>query len=171
MPDNFKPSARGATTSQPKCDAGGAPLSLPKYLFERNRARSMDGAIPSPGLSKQELDRKLDLSAQRAKLRERDFFSIPAADNRIELALKSLPGARNDIKKQKGDTSEEFGNFLFGAEAAAAGMSEGEATGWGAFAQPFQDVLKGQWPSWHDNDGDPAAIQQGHRYFHQRRRR
>jgi len=157
-----------------------APASGEKILFKKGQARKLEAerqvaaqkakAISIPGLSQEDIDRKLDASAQRAKLRQRDFFSIPVFDNRIELALKSLPGARNDVKKRN-DKFQKAGNNLFGAEAAAAGLSEKEALFWGAFAQPFQDMLKGQWPSWHDNEGDPEAIREGHRYFYQRRRK
>lgn len=145
------------------------PASLPKMRFEPNRARLIESRMPNPGLSQQELDRKLDGSVARARLRQRDFFSIPAADNRIELAMKSWPGARNDIKTRI-PGSEKFGNFLFGAEAGAGGISEREALFWGRLAQVAQDVfLDHKWPTGKDNSGDADEIRKGYQYFQQRK--
>jgi len=166
MPTPPKPSAGPQRGAAPAVSQPG-PQSLPKMMFAKNQARSAEYGIPQPGFTKADLDRQLDASAERTKLRERDFFSIPAVDNRGELALKSLPYARNDTK-QYIEGSQEFGNFLFGAEAAAAGVSENEALGWARFAQPVQDVLKGRWPTWKDHKGDPEQIKRGYRYFHER---
>ena len=138
-----------------------------QYTAGQNPGRRAQIAIPSPGLSQAELDRKLDASADRARLRRRDFFSIPAYDNRAELALKSLPGARNDTKAYI-PGSQAFGNFLFGGEAAAAGLSEEEARGWGRFAQGVQDMGKGKRPSGRDNPGDADLISRGYRYYQDR---
>ncbi|MET4898947.1 RHS repeat-associated core domain-containing protein [Sphingomonadaceae bacterium jetA1] len=121
-------------------------------------------AVPSPGLGRGELNRRVNASAGRASLRNRDFFSISSIDNRSELFLKSLPGATNDTKSYVRG-SAEYGNFLFGAEAAAGGLSLQEALNWGANAQVVQDLLKMQIPSGSDNPGDADATTRGYNYY------
>lgn len=121
-------------------------------------------AVPSPGLGQRELDRRVNATAFRARVRNSDFFSIPSTDNRLELFLKSVPGARNDTKSYVRG-SAEYGNFLFGAEAAAAGLSLQEALDWGANAQVVQDLAKFRLPTGSDNPGDAAAVARGHNYY------
>lgn len=159
------------------------PVSMKSPRFPPGQARKLDeqrwaaheaaGAdrnrdiVPQPGLSRAEIDRRTDASVERANLRQRDAFSIPALDNRIELFMKSLPGARNDVKVHIHDGAES-GNFLFGAEAAAAGLSEREALMWARGAQVVQDVLRGGWPSGSDNPDDPQRIKDGYQHFRDR---
>lgn len=121
-------------------------------------------APPTPGLGKDELNKRVNASAFRARVRSADFFSIPSIDNRLELFTKSLPGARNDTKSYVRG-SAQYGNFLFGAEAAAAGLSLQEALNWGANAQVVQDLMKGRMPSGSDNPGDADAVSQGYSYY------
>ena len=55
---------------------GGAPGAAPQS----------DGpcpAVPSPGLGQRELDRRVNATAFRARVRNSDFFSIPSTDNRL----------------------------------------------------------------------------------------
>jgi RHS repeat-associated protein len=120
--------------------------------------------VPSPGLGRAELNRRVNASAARAALRNRDFFSIPRLDNRIELFVKSAPRMRNDTKSfVRG--SAQYGNFLFGAEAAAGGLSLQEALNWGAAAQVAQDFMNFDLPTGRDNPGDAAALAQGYAYY------
>jgi len=156
------------------------PISGEKVMLRKNGARSNAGKQvlpskdvqrviepPTPGWPKGKVDETLDRSVGRTNFRRRDFFAIPAIENRVELFKKSVPGAQNDVKAHiKG--AEASGNFLFGAEAAAAGLSETEALLWARGAQAYQDARKGEWPSWSDNPGDAERIKDGYRYFHQR---
>lgn len=136
--------------------------------LQRVRALS-DRAIepPSPGWTKAKIDATLDKSADRTNFRRKDFFSVPAIDNRVELFRKSVPGAVNDVKAHI-KKAEASGNFVFGAEAAAAGLSEGEALLWARGAQVYQDVRKGKWPTGSDNPGDASNLKNGYRYFKRR---
>ena len=61
--------------------------------------------------------------------------------------------------------SAQFGNFLFGANAAAAGLSLREALDWGSNAQIFQDITQGDIPSGSGNPGDAQAVSQGYKYY------
>lgn len=160
------------------------PISLDSPTFPKGEARNMEASqrnaapaakprvprrdiVPQPDLARAEIDRRIDTSVDRANLRQRDAFSVPALDNRIELFMKSLPGARNDVKAHiRG--AESSGNFLFGAEAGAAGLSEREALMWARGAQIVQDVLKGRWPTGFDNPGDPERIKEGFQHFRDR---
>jgi RHS repeat-associated protein len=120
--------------------------------------------VPSPGLGPKEIKNRTDRSAANSALRDRLSFSNTSADNRIELFMKSLPGARNDTKAHVRG-SHQYGNFLFGAEAAAGGLSLEEARNWGANAQVVQDLMKLRVPSGRDNAGDADAITQGYNYY------
>jgi hypothetical protein len=95
---------------------------------------------------------------------QRHRNTIPSVDSRAELFFKSLPGARNDTKSYLRG-SAEYGNFLFGAEAAAAGLSLKEALNWGAAAQVVQDLMKAKVPSGADNPGDANFVRQGYGYY------
>ena len=133
----------------------------------KRRAPQSDGpcpAVPSPGLGQKELDRRVNATAFRARVRKSDFFSIPSVDNRLELFTKSVPGARNDTKSYVRG-SAEYGNFLFGAEGAAAGLSLPELLDWAANAQAVQDLAKFQLPTGNDNPGDSEAVARGYRYY------
>ena len=141
------------------------PVSGEKIRLRQKKAQPI--APPSPGWTKKKVDETLDASVDRANFRRKDFFAIPAIENRIELFKKSVPGAQNDVKAHI-QGAEKSGNFLFGAEAAAAGIDEGEALLWARGAQAFQDGMNGEWPSWSDNPGDAERVKEGHRYFHQR---
>lgn len=120
--------------------------------------------VPTPGLGRAELDRRINASAERSAFRHRDFFSLPAIEDRAELLSNSWPGARNDIKSHvKG--AGDYGNFLFGAEAAARGMSLEEAHNWAEKAQIFQDLSNKKLPTGRDNKGDPEQIARGYNYY------
>lgn len=162
----------------PEEDSG--PVSGEKMIFRKNAGRSADARRvssptgvprlvepPSPGWTKRKIDQTLDKSVDRANFRRKDFFAIPAIENRVELFKKSVPGGRNDVKAHI-EGAEASGNFLFGAEAAAAGLSETEALTWARGAQIYQDARSGKWPSWSDNPGDAERIKDGYRYFEQR---
>ena len=157
-----------------------APVSIESYTLPRNYARNLElqrhakvkaplrmAEPPLPGWSKEKLDKTLDASVDRENFRRRDFFAVSPFDKRVELFKKSIPGARNDVKAHI-PGGEASGNFLFGAEAAAAGLGETEALLWGQGAQIAQDAMQGKWPSWSDNPGDEARIKDGYRYFGQR---
>lgn len=174
------------------------PVTLPRMVLEADHARKLEAqretergflprgtqtpqqkgtskigmvAIVPPilGWTQDQIDKALDKTVERNNFRKKDFFSIPAIENRVELFARSRPGARNDVKaKIKG--AEASGNFLFGAEAAAAGLTETEALLWARGAQIYQDVKAKKWPSGRDNPGDADRIRDGYRYFHQRYR-
>jgi hypothetical protein len=121
-------------------------------------------SVPNPGLGRQELNRRVNAAAARAEIRKRDFFSIPALDNRLELFWKSFPGSTNDTKSYLRG-SAEYGNFLFGAEAAASGLSQEEALSWGASAQFVQDLTRLTVPNGRDRPEDISAIKAGYKYY------
>ena len=132
---------------------------------DRHGSPSSDTCIvPTPGLGRAELDRRVNASAERSAFRHRDFFSLPAIEDRAELLSNSWPGARNDIKSHMKGASD-YGNFLFGAEAAARGMSLGEAHNWAEKAQVLQDLSNKKLPSGRDNKGDPEQIARGYNYY------
>ena len=106
----------------------------------------------------------MNASAFRANVRAVDFFSIPSIDNRSELFIKSRPSGRNDTKSYV-QHSAPYGNFLFGAESAAAGLGLREALSWGATAQGVQDLMKLRMPSGRDNPGDADMVTQGYNYY------
>ncbi|WP_367114769.1 hypothetical protein [Sphingomonas sp.] len=54
---------------------------------------------------------------------------------------------------------------MFGAEAAAAGLSLKEALEWGKNAQIIQDLIKLKFPKGRDSPGDAALITLGYKYY------
>jgi hypothetical protein len=92
--------------------------------------------VTAPGLGKEELDRRVNETKNRADFHKIDPFGTPV-DAGAELLLKHRPGSRNDTKDPDSSSyvrgSAEFGNFLFGANGAATGKSlEWHLTGPGA---------------------------------------
>jgi RHS repeat-associated protein len=139
---------------------GGGEAGEPKDPKAEDKKCPM---VPSPGLGKRELDRRVNNTDLNRRVRAVDFFSTPL-DNRFELFFKSLPGATNDTKSYVRG-SAPYGNFLFGAEAAAAGLSLQEALRWGANAQIVQDLMQLQKPRGFDDPKDVSDITQGYQYF------
>jgi hypothetical protein len=124
--------------------------------------------VPSPGLGKDELDRRVNESKGRADFHEIDPFGT-SLDAGGEVLLKHMPGGRNDTKDPDSSSyvrgSAEFGNFLFGANAAATGKSLEWAHKWGRNAQVGQDLLNLQTPTWRDRPEDIDTITSGYKYY------
>jgi len=124
--------------------------------------------VPSPGLGKTELDRRVNETKSRADFHKIDPFGT-SLDAGAEVLLKHIPGSRNDTKDPDSSSyvrgSAEFGNFLFGANAAATGKSLEWALAWGRNAQVVQDSLNRRFPTWKDRPEDIDAITRGYEYY------
>lgn len=148
--------------------AGGSTAPI-NYASARQSANYCP-PVPSPGLGKDELDRRVTESKRQADFHKIDPFGTPLdLGSGGGVLIKHRPGGPNDTKDPDSSSyvrgSAEFGNFLFGANAAATGKSLEWALKWGAHAQTFQDARKGRIPTGKDQPEDIDAITRGYEYY------
>lgn len=126
--------------------------------------------VPSPGLGKDELDRRVNKPKRQADFYKIDPFGTPLdAGTGFGVLFKSRPWGPNDPKSKYSSSyvpgSSEYGNFFFGANAAATGKSLKWALEWARRAQPVQDIGNRRMPRGEDPPEDIDAITRGYEYY------
>lgn len=124
--------------------------------------------VPSPGRGKSELDRRVNETKSRADFHKIDPFGT-SLDAGAEVLLKHVPRGRNDTKSPHSSSyvpgSAEYGNFLFGVNAAATGKSLEWTLEWSRRAQIGQDLWNRQIPSGEEQSEDIDAVTRGYEYY------
>lgn len=127
--------------------------------------------VPSPGLGKDELDRRVNKSKRQADFYKIDPFGTPLdAGTGFGALFKSRPFGPNDTKSEYSSSyvpgSSEYENFFFGADAAATGKSLEWALKWARRAQSVQDIGNRRLPPRvEDLPEDIDAITRGYEYY------